>query len=374
MAGLMYGADADELEAIAKELDQYEQELGQLLLEGVGAVSLVGLSATLNTIWMGPRATEFAGIWEARHLLRIREVQATLKDAASDLRTNAADQRRTSLGSGGKYQPPKTALSPIHNSGGNNDRPSDVEGLEWLEEISDAIGLGEDVWEGLVKSLRITDPDVLKALGDFIGDHLGVLRFAEGLSFVGDAVGALTTFAKDFVQQYADGLPLDEVILHATFEMAGYIGVDAGLKKFSAWAAGAITGAITAGVGAPVGAAIGWFGGEILSEAAKAALDAFDGLEHAADFYVMQYRMLKSGVEFVVDASGQIVEIAGEAVDVVIEGGEVVVNVIGDVADDVVDGIVDVGANVIDAGGDLISGGADAIEDGLKSIWNRVSS
>ena len=94
--GLMYGADAEELEQIASELEGYEKELGQLLLEGVGAVSIVGLSATLNTIWRGPRASDFAGVWEARHLLRIRDVQAMLSEAAGDLRRNADEQRRTS--------------------------------------------------------------------------------------------------------------------------------------------------------------------------------------------------------------------------------------------------------------------------------------
>ncbi len=94
----MYGADADELEQIASELERYEEELGQLLREGVGAVSLLGLSATLNSIWMGPRASEFAGLWQSRHLLRIRDVQSLLSQAASDLRKNAQEQRVASSG------------------------------------------------------------------------------------------------------------------------------------------------------------------------------------------------------------------------------------------------------------------------------------
>lgn len=107
--GVMYGADADELEQIAAELEGYERELGQLLREGVGAVSLVGLSTTLSSIWRGPRASEFAAIWQARHLLRIRGAQGLLKDAATDLRRNADDQRKTSAvqrGSGGRKPSP----------------------------------------------------------------------------------------------------------------------------------------------------------------------------------------------------------------------------------------------------------------------------
>ena len=96
MVGNMYGADADELEAIAAELESYDDELGHLLSQGVGSVALLGLSATLNSIWAGPRASEFSGIWQSRHLLRVRDVQATLREAAADLRRNAAEQRRTS--------------------------------------------------------------------------------------------------------------------------------------------------------------------------------------------------------------------------------------------------------------------------------------
>ena len=59
-------------------------------------MALLGLSATLNSIWAGPRASEFSGIWQSRHLLRVRDVQATLREAAVDLRRNAAEQHRVS--------------------------------------------------------------------------------------------------------------------------------------------------------------------------------------------------------------------------------------------------------------------------------------
>ena len=93
---MMYGADSDELERIAKELDGYEAELGQLLLEGVGAVSLVGLSSTLGTVWRGPRSDEFAALWQSRHLLRLHGIRSVLSDASADLNRNADEQRTTS--------------------------------------------------------------------------------------------------------------------------------------------------------------------------------------------------------------------------------------------------------------------------------------
>ncbi len=93
---VMYGADAEELEAFAAELEGHREELGQLLLQGVGAVSLVGLSSTLHTLWRGPRAADFAAVWQSRHLLQVRGVQDLLSDAINDLRANAEQQRVTS--------------------------------------------------------------------------------------------------------------------------------------------------------------------------------------------------------------------------------------------------------------------------------------
>ena len=100
MTGNMYGADSEELERIAAEIEGYEKELDYLLVQGVGAVSLVGLSATLGTIWRGPRSDEFGAMWQSRHLLRLRDVQGLLREAAKDLRKNAGEQRSASSISG----------------------------------------------------------------------------------------------------------------------------------------------------------------------------------------------------------------------------------------------------------------------------------
>lgn len=349
---MMYGADADELERIAKELDGYEAELGQLLLEGIGAVSLVGLSATLGSVWRGPRSNEFAGIWQSRHLLRLRDSQEILRLASQDLRSNAGEQRTASSA--------RTSVAP---GGGITDQATtdEIESLDYLEELADAIGLGDDALDGLFMFLRAADPDAAIAFGRFFTDHLGVFEFAEGLSFVGDALGALTTFAQDFVQQYSEGLPLDEVVVHATSEMMLHVGVDVGAKKFGTWAGAAILGAVTGGVGAPVGAAVGWFAGTLTSYAATAALNAVDGFEAIADLHLKQYQMMKAGVEFVVDAAGNVIEIAGEAVEVVMEGGELVINVVGDLAGSAIEGVVDVGENLIDGAGNLLDGAGNVI-------------
>ena len=160
---VMYGADAEELEQIAAELDGYERELGQLLLEGVGAVSLVGLSATLKTIWMGNRASEFAGIWEARHLLRIREVQAMLKEAAGDLRRNASQQREAS--GGWQFQIPGNSgiTLPWFGSG-----PIP---MQWLEP-------GGSGWTELNERMQesLEGIGLMLEVGSFVKDPLGSVK------------------------------------------------------------------------------------------------------------------------------------------------------------------------------------------------------
>lgn len=120
---VMYGADADELEAFAAELEAYREELGQLLLQGIGAVSLVGLSSTLHTLWRGPRAGEFSALWQSRHLLQVRGVQDLLSDAINDLRTNADQQRVTSR-----------AIGPV------GDRPLTPYEKETIDAFADALG------------------------------------------------------------------------------------------------------------------------------------------------------------------------------------------------------------------------------------------
>ena len=172
---VMYGADAEELEQIAAELDGYERELGQLLLEGVGAVSLVGLSATLKTIWMGNRASEFAGIWEARHLLRVREVQAMLKEAAGDLRRNASEQREASGlgGTGGGLVPGSPAYERFVR-----------EFEEQFTTLLSRLGLGAEV----IDAILTNGIEGLFKGGSPIGEVLGDFGIALDIYQWGDSV------------------------------------------------------------------------------------------------------------------------------------------------------------------------------------------
>lgn len=350
--GVMYGADAEELEQIAAELEGYERELGQLLLEGVGAVSLVGLSATLKTIWMGNRSDEFAAMWEARHLVRIRDVQSTLSAAANDLRTNAADQRRVSESRGivrsgitGPNIP--GGRSPNSSSGG--------EDFDRLEEILDGIGFGEAVIDGVISGLEGTDPAALAAILDFLDGNPFLAEFAEMAKFAGDVGSALLTFAKDFVDQYSAGLPIDEIIVHASIEMAVHVAADKGIEWVST-KLGLMVGSAFAGVGAPVGAGVGWIVGQLGSIAATELIGHLDGLERIADLGVEAYRLAELGVDFVIDAGGQLVDLGGEVIGAINDAGEIVIDSVVEIGGDVVDGIQRGAENIWTSGGDVIDG------------------
>lgn len=219
MSEMMYGADADELEQIAKELDSYESELGQLLLQGVGAVSLVGLSATLGSIWRGPRASEFAGVWQSRHLLRLRDAQQILSAAANDLRGNATEQRATSSVGGGGFglgQPGwrwpfgDVTIMPIPGGGwGNIDWIGEPwgsrahrwfdNGLEWADRGLGWIEVANDgFFNGTDDVLSVFGhPKRWLEYGSIFPDELAPAgKFADGASTVGSYVGVLS-FAKE---------------------------------------------------------------------------------------------------------------------------------------------------------------------------------
>lgn len=224
MSGMMYGADAEELEQIAKELENYESELGHLLLQGVGAVSLVGLSATLGSIWRGPRASEFAGVWQSRHLMRLRDAQQILGAAAKDLRGNANEQRTTSAVGGGSspgfglpdWRWPFGDITTLPMPGGwrNIDWVGEPwgsraerwfdsglewadRGLGWIEVANDGFFNGTDdvlsVFGHPKRWLEYASifPDELAPAGKFadtastVGSYVGVLSFAkEGYDLV----------------------------------------------------------------------------------------------------------------------------------------------------------------------------------------------
>ncbi|MBP7624339.1 MAG: hypothetical protein KA763_10255, partial [Xanthomonadales bacterium] len=82
----MTGADADALDAAAEQLSVAADELD-------GSAS--GLASTLGAVrWLGSVAVRFSDMWSSQHNPRMSKTSGFLRDAARDLRGQAAEQRK----------------------------------------------------------------------------------------------------------------------------------------------------------------------------------------------------------------------------------------------------------------------------------------
>ncbi len=94
MTKTTYGADSEQLEHLARRLESSADELGGLLMGGVGDVALATLGAGLSVLWRGPRAQDFANIWQSRHLAALHQLERMLDEAAKAARSNASECQR----------------------------------------------------------------------------------------------------------------------------------------------------------------------------------------------------------------------------------------------------------------------------------------
>lgn len=93
----MYGADTDALDAAAAQLDQAAEQLDR---------SAQQLSSSLRSLgWLGSIAVSFSDIWNSRHQPGLATTAGYLRDNASTLRKQAADQRRASNSDGSGSMP-----------------------------------------------------------------------------------------------------------------------------------------------------------------------------------------------------------------------------------------------------------------------------
>ena len=71
-----------------------------------------------------------------------------------------------------------------------------------IETFFDKLGLTEDIWKGVVKALRVTDPDALKDLGRFLAGHAEFLTFFKTIGKVlgvGEVVLDFVTERREFL-------------------------------------------------------------------------------------------------------------------------------------------------------------------------------
>jgi hypothetical protein len=91
--GGMYGADVEQLRALAA---QFDRSADRLDADRVSVGNEIRVRA-----WVGPVAVRFRAQWDSDHSRRVHDAAQRLRDAALSLRANADDQARTSAVGGG---------------------------------------------------------------------------------------------------------------------------------------------------------------------------------------------------------------------------------------------------------------------------------
>lgn len=92
MAGF-YGADVEQLQQLARDLDVRAEELNQITSRLTTKVASVA--------WKGPDAQRFTTDWNERLSVELRKVSTALVEISGHVRVNARDQESTSRGASG---------------------------------------------------------------------------------------------------------------------------------------------------------------------------------------------------------------------------------------------------------------------------------
>ncbi len=320
---VMVGADPDELDRIAGQLAAEARRLENLCAQ---------LGRQLHAApWRGARADRFRHEWTTLHTKRVSEAGGFLRAGGEALNRNAQEQRTASNAAGGSISGPKCDVPPKSDPGDSADKY-----LDPFKKFFDGLGLADDVWQGLVKVLRLVDPEILKDLGKFLAGNPELLTFFKATGKVLDVGAVILDFATDISKQLGTNhLPMDEAILHSMIFSGLKFAESAGIEKLGQ-ILGASLGSVIPVLGTAGGGLVGWVAGYGLS----AILEAVDGKiglnEKAADAAVDVYRDVK-------DAAG----VVGDVVDVVT-----------DTAKDAYNGLKD---------------GVDAVKDTAEDLYDDVS-
>ena len=341
----LVGADADELEELARMLRSAADEL-----DGhAGSVT-----ATLRSVaWVGGVATRFGSNWSGGHRPRINSTARYVRDAAAALDRNAAEQRRASRGSTadpGDRWPASSGSSPLAGGtvSGAGPVPARSGSLGQIDELLGGLGLARDQIEMVADLVdRLSEHGEIGRVIDLLTDDAFV-TFLRGADHVLDAGSVIV----DVVGDVADhpGLPFDERIVHALADTAVRFGLSQGMEVAAEWLAGAATAALLPGFGAIlapfVGGMSGAIAGELLDVVVDVVDDAIDGVDLIADGVVATYQGVKDAVGIVADVAEAAFEVAGGAVDL---------------AGDAAGAVLDVGGAAIDAGADLAGLAGDVV-------------
>lgn len=321
MTDLLTGADADELERIARSLRATADDLDR---------RADALTLHLRTVaWVGGVASQFGSRWSGTHRPRMRSTADYVRDAAVRLERHAAEQRHAS-----RSAPVADLVTPPpggSDDGGSGDGGSDA--VARLEAFLDDLGLARDV-AGLV----VAGAHALESLGvvDDLLDLLtsdGVRQFLDGFDAVLDLRPVLVDVVTDFVDH--PDLAFDERVVHALADAAVRFGIDEGMEVAAEWVAGAATTALLPGFGVVLAPIVGQVAGAIAGEIADLVVDAIDEttdfVDVVADVVVDAYRDVKADFGVLVDLAAAAADVAGDAVELVGDVGSAVIEGTGDV-------------------------------------------
>ncbi|MEI2818541.1 MAG: hypothetical protein V9E99_19110 [Microthrixaceae bacterium] len=296
----MVGADADELDGIAWQLTSRANALADIGTQ---------LGRQLHSApWQGARADRFRSDWSRTHATAIRSASSFLRSAAMDLARNATEQRQASGADGGSCTTIATdrpgPTTPVTDS--DSDVTDDL--LRPIETFFDQLGLTEDIWKGVVKALRVTDPDALKDLGRFLAGHAEFLTFFKTIGKVLGVGEVVLDFVTDVSKQLgANHLPLDEAIFHSAIFAGAKFAETAGVEKLGQ-VIGASLGSALPVLGTAGGGFVGWAAGTGISYILSSLDDHFGFNERAADLATEAYRDAK-------DLAGDLGEFASDVYD-----------------------------------------------------------
>lgn len=337
MGNLTHGMSIADIEALARTFGTESQTLSTI------ASTIDGKCRTSG--WRGSDADDFQNAWGG-HKRHISLLCSSLEESSATLIKQAAAQRQTSDDLGGANGTGSATTGSTQPRSPNATEV--VESVdEQLTKIRDLLGLSDDIWNVLVKSLRIIDPEALKEFGQFLAQNPGLLKMFKGIGDLADTLGSVlditgyvVSFAKDLITNAE--LPLDERILHAGL----VVGLGFAASKGIEWASekiGTMIGSAIPGPGTAAGWLIGKGIGIAMSEAYEWADNEYGISDKAADLGVDAYRKAK---ELAVDAAEKI----DEVVDDITEGAE-----------NIVDDIKEMGAKAKDKAEDFVRGGVDTI-------------
>ena len=298
--GEMWGADLEQMRALAREFDAAAQSLDNTVGEVTSMLSSVA--------WLGPGGDQFREEWDGHHAPALRQASTGLAEAKSAVERNADAQEQTSndyaggaagSGSGADAFAGASATGTGTVSGGDDGN--------WAQTVLDVVG----------------DANWVATVGGLVhnGIELGA-RWAHGIWGVADALpggwgGAVGAAGKAFAWGS---------VAFGAFQMGQGIG------SGDYWMAG--DGAISAGLG--VGGVL-VAAGLVSNPVGWAILGA--GAAWAVTDLLVDGNITEGAWNAATDAAGWV----------------------GDTAGDIADGAADVAGDVLDAGGDLIDGAKDLL-------------